>query len=380
MLLDGATMQVSFLKDLATMRHPTSAFGFLSYLHEHGRLADFINHKTMFPTRLEFHDYLEWAADRFSHVVRYGTTVRTLRPVIQPDGDVTAIEVVAADGRLVGQTRNLVFGMGLRPHLPEGVHVSERVWHNHDLRTRLRTLPTMRHSRFVVVGAGQSAAEVVEYLHRTYPNAEVCAVFSRYGYTPADDSPFANRIFDPDAVDHFYEAPEETKRALLAYHGNTNYGVVDIDLIQELYRRVYAERTAGRRRLHMLNMSRIGEVQRMSEGIRVRVDGPATDGSTFLNCDALIFATGYRPADVTALLGELASFCVTDDQGRLELTRDYRVRTDPAVRCGIYLQGGTEHSHGLSSSLLSNAAVRAGEILDSVVADRERQGRVASRR
>src|ERR1041384_4867731 len=48
MLLDDATMQVSFLKDLVTMRNPTSRFSFLNYLHERGRLVDFINHKTLF--------------------------------------------------------------------------------------------------------------------------------------------------------------------------------------------------------------------------------------------------------------------------------------------------------------------------------------------
>jgi L-ornithine N5-oxygenase len=30
------------------------------------------------------------------------------------------------------------------------------------------------------------------------------------------------------------------------------------------------------------------------------------------------------------------------------------------------VQGGTEHSHGISSSLLSNVAVRTGEIVASV--------------
>jgi L-ornithine N5-oxygenase len=49
------------------------------------------------------------------------------------------------------------------------------------------------------------------------------------------------------------------------------------------------------------------------------------------------------------------------------LQRDYRVVAEPELECGIYLQGGTEHTHGLSSSLLSNSAVRAGEILESIV-------------
>ncbi|MFN7053210.1 MAG: SidA/IucD/PvdA family monooxygenase, partial [Gemmobacter sp.] len=38
MMIPGADMQVSFLKDLVSLRDPTSGFSFLSYLHEKGRL------------------------------------------------------------------------------------------------------------------------------------------------------------------------------------------------------------------------------------------------------------------------------------------------------------------------------------------------------
>ncbi|MBQ3659658.1 MAG: PDZ domain-containing protein, partial [Bacteroidales bacterium] len=37
-------MQVSYLKDLATLRNPRSGFSFVSYLHDRGRLVDFINY------------------------------------------------------------------------------------------------------------------------------------------------------------------------------------------------------------------------------------------------------------------------------------------------------------------------------------------------
>jgi L-ornithine N5-oxygenase len=83
-----------------------------------------------------------------------------------------------------------------------------------------------------------------------------------------------------------------------------------------------------------------------------------------------VCATGYLPADPTSQLGDLARYCLRDEQGRPRVDRDYRVWTDPALTGGIYLQGGTEHSHGITSSLLSNTAVRVGEILRSVVTRR----------
>ena len=89
-----------------------------------------------------------------------------------------------------------------------------------------------------------------------------------------------------------------------------------------------------------------------------------------LRADAIVFATGYEPSDASDLLGEVGSYCLRDTDGRLSLRRDYRVETSPLVAGGIYLQGACQESHGLSSSLLSNTAVRAGEILDSLLAAR----------
>jgi L-ornithine N5-oxygenase len=371
MLIDDATMQVSFLKDLVTLRNPTSDFSFLAYLHEADRLIDFINQKSLFPLRIEFHDYLEWAASRFTDEVRYGHEVTTVTPV--RDGDtIKWFDVTARSsaGTTTVRARNLVFGMGLTPHLPPGASLSERVWHNRDLLERVESL---RHAtsfpppvRFAVIGAGQSAAEVTKYLHDEFPHAEVCGVFSRYGYSPSDDSPFANRVFDPDGVDQFYAAPPEVKRLIMDYHANTNYSVVDTDLIEELYRRVYQEKVLGAQRLRLFNVSRVVETVETGDGVRATVESLTTHEKTVLDCDVLVYATGYRPRDPLALLGDVAGRCHRDDAGRPLVARDYRLRTEASVAAGLYLQGSTEHSHGISSSLLSTTAVRAGQILDSI--------------
>src|SRR3954454_9964453 len=81
MLIDTATMQVSFLKDLVTMRNPTSGFSFLNYLQSVGRLVDFINHENLFPPRVEFHANCEWAAAKGYDVVSYATEVVAVKPV-----------------------------------------------------------------------------------------------------------------------------------------------------------------------------------------------------------------------------------------------------------------------------------------------------------
>ncbi|MEU7481865.1 lysine N(6)-hydroxylase/L-ornithine N(5)-oxygenase family protein [Lentzea sp. NPDC042327] len=355
MLLDDATMQVSFLKDLVTMRNPTSRFSFLCYLKDRGRLVDFVNHKNLFPLRVEFHDYFEWAAAQVDDLVTYDAEAVGVEAV---EDDL--FEVTTATGD-VYRARNLVFATGLRPTVPEGVVLSDRVWHNSQFLHRVGELKDPK--RLVVVGAGQSAAEAVAHLHREFPGAEICSVFSRYGYSPADDSSFANRIFDPEAVDHYFDAPDAVKQRLMDYHRNTNYSVVDVDLIAQLYRTTYREKVLGTERLKMMNMTRLVAVEESATGARAVVQSLVTGEQEFLDTDLVLLATGYDEA--TPALGALDAACARDAAGRLVVGRDYRVRT--SLRGGIYVQGGTEHSHGITSSLLSNVAVRSGEILDSVL-------------
>lgn len=378
MLIDDATMQVSFLKDLVTLRNPTSDYSFLCFLRERGRLIDFLNQKTLFPLRMEFHEYFEWAAERVSHLVAYGSEAIAVDPVRDDDGQVAYFDVTCRDtagpgGTVTHRSRNISLAMGLEPHVPPGLELGEHVWHNSQLIPRSVQLADSGAPvrRVVVLGAGQSGAEAVDYLHRTFPEAEVCSVFAKYGYTPADDSPFANRIFDPEAVDVYFSAPSEVKQSLFDYHRSTNYSVVDMELIEALYATAYREKVSGRERLRFLNVSRVRSVDPGADGtLDVTVEFLPTGERQVLPTDVLVLATGYRPRDLTPLLGEAAKLCLRDDEDEIRVGRDHRVETAPEVTAGIYLQGGTEHTHGLTSTLLSTVAVRAEEIHRSVLSGR----------
>ncbi|MFE7837080.1 lysine N(6)-hydroxylase/L-ornithine N(5)-oxygenase family protein [Streptomyces sp. NPDC057474] len=376
MLIDDATMQVSFLKDLVTMRDPTSDFSFLCYLRDRGRLVDFLNLKTLFPLRIEFHDYFEWAAARVSHLVEYSAEVVSVRPVTR-DGEIRYFDVTSRvpgdpDSLTVRRARSICVATGLEPRLPPGAALSERVWHNSELLPRVEQVRRSGQPirRAVVLGAGQSAAEAVDYLHRHFPEAEICSVFAKYGYTPADDSPFANKIFDPEAVDLYYGAPREVKQSLFDYHRSTNYSVVDMDLIESLSRAMYQEKVQGRERLRMMNVSRLREVEAGADDVKVTVEFLPTGERETLSADLLVYSTGYQPQGVDDNLGEIGKLCLRDDEDALRVGRDHRVETAPNVTADIYLQGGTEHTHGLTSTLLSTTAVRAGEICAALLARR----------
>jgi L-ornithine N5-oxygenase len=366
MLIPGATMQISFLKDLVTQRNPQSEFSFLNYLTERGRLTEFINYKTFFPTRLEFHDYLTWAAEKADTSVRYGSRVTAVREV----DDIFEVEVTGAQGGRL-YARNVVIAGGLHPQLPPGITPSKRQLHNHCFLHDLEQLPSRDHDRFVVVGAGQSAAEVAAYLHDLSPTVEVHGVFAKYGYSPADDSPFANRVFDPDAVDDFYSADPGVRRQLINYHRSTNYSAVDLPLIEDLYAREYAERVADNRRLFLRGASSVLDTQEDEGGVRVDILHHPTGTIDQIDCDAVIFATGFQPTPLRDILGDLCDEVEMDAAGRPAVSRDYRLVTSRPTVGGLFIQGNTEHTHGLTSSLLSNIAVRSEEILQSLLQSRQ---------
>ncbi|MGH3674522.1 MAG: lysine N(6)-hydroxylase/L-ornithine N(5)-oxygenase family protein [Mycobacterium sp.] len=366
MLLPASRMQIPFLKDLVTLRNAKSDFTFVNYLSKHGRLVDFIGRHTLFPSRVEFHDYLEWVAGHFTDQVRYG------QRAVKVSATRAGFAVHTETGQIM-PAGTLVLGAGLRPVLPKGVERTARQWHSHCLLSGLAGLRSDSPQRFAVVGAGQSAAEVVAHLHQSYPRAEVHAVFTRYGYSLADDSSFTNRIFDPAAVDDFFGADELVRRRLLDYHRSANYSAVDLQLIEELYSREYAERVAGTRRLFMHNASEIVDAQESSDGVRLTITNLANHSEESLDCDAVVYATGYAPTDVKSFLGELAGHYEFDVSGRPVVTRDYRLAGKSTAPGDVFLNGSVEHTHGLGATLLSNVAVRAGEIVDAVVLRRAKR-------
>lgn len=197
MLLPGARMQISFIKDLASLRDPRSHFTFLNYLHAHGRLVDFTNLGTFLPARVEYEDYLRWCASHFARLVRFGLEAVAVSPIAaaaagQPVAGFTVEARDVADGRVHGfRARNVLLATGGQPSLPEGFPLEHpRVIHSSEYTRVRQMLPKANGSyRIAVVGAGQSAAEIFHNLPTLYPNSKTWLVMRPEFLRPSDDSP-----------------------------------------------------------------------------------------------------------------------------------------------------------------------------------------------
>ncbi|OAX44087.1 hypothetical protein K503DRAFT_542757 [Rhizopogon vinicolor AM-OR11-026] len=257
MLLPGARMQISFLKDLATLRSPNSPITFVAYLHSKNRLVDFINRGNTTPTRKEYADYLAWVA---RYVQDQGTKVAFGEEVIgveeAREGTVQVLSRLIATGEIIiRRAKNLIISPGGAPWVPRCIQAllpNPRIIHTAGYLSSVEpmlavTEAATRPLRIAVVGAGQSAAEVLLDLHSRLNSMgksagqthELHIIIRGGALRPSDGGPFANEIYSPDATNILYNLPGSTRKRVLADYLSTNYGAVNPRTLESLYEVMY---------------------------------------------------------------------------------------------------------------------------------------------
>ncbi|KAI1848851.1 hypothetical protein JX266_005279 [Neoarthrinium moseri] len=420
MLLPGAKMQISFIKDMATLRDPRSHFTFLNFLHQRNRLIDFTNLSTFLPARSEYEEYLRWCANHFGDVIHYGQEAVAVSPVPTTQGGnpVSQFTVTSRNIKTSGlskfRAKNVLLAIGGQPSIPKSLPANHpRVIHSSQYAHLVPKILSKRDAsyRVAVIGGGQSAAEIFNNVQTLYPNSRTYLVMRGEFLKPSDDSPFVNSIFNPSFVDSLYPRSTAYRKALIADARATNYGVVRLELIEHLYERMYEQRrelgTDERKWPHrILGATDIVGAESEGEKLRLRVrslrDAANKDtvnvvsetAEDTLEVDLIIAATGYqRKAHLTMMDDGIASLLPKQasdsssgpaadevqldiktkrsgvEQRNVKVSRDYSVQFASgkvAPGSGIWLQGCNEGTHGLSDTLLSVLANRSDEIVDSV--------------
>ncbi|KAK9454964.1 L-ornithine 5-monooxygenase [Dipodascopsis uninucleata] len=391
MLLPDSRMQISFLKDFATLRSPRSEFTFLNYLYSSGgtdRLLGFINESSFYPLREEYNSYMSWCADKFNDWVRYSEQAISIAASPLADGStihdtLTITSLNTKSGALSSyKTKNVVVCVGGKPVIPPCLKTvaaqNPRVIHSSQFLSSVDKLKEGCR-RIAVIGAGQSAAEITEYLHGA-TDAEVDIIFSQRALRPSDDSPFVNEyVFNPESIDVMYSLPSDLRQAELDHNRQTNYSVVRLEILEKLHTTMYAEKLPSRRRrLGMRSNRRVvgAEVQRGTddrEGVLLILQDTLTGAKETVEYDAVVAATGYdHIAPCVNLLTSLEPLLVGDVKsnasGILTVDRSYRVQVDEKqISAHLWLQGSCEATHGLGDTLLSNLSIRGEEVADQII-------------
>jgi lysine N6-hydroxylase len=355
MMFPGTHLQVSPIKDLVSLVSPTNQFSFLNFIVSQGRVYRYLVSARAGVTRREFEQYYSWAA-RGVKSVRFGHRVRSA------DWDGEKFRVATSQGVHFG--RALVVGTGTAPRVPACAQrlLGARVFHVSEYLTAPRDTSGRR---VLVVGGGQSGAEVVRHL-LTAPGelpGELTWVLGRDGVFPLDDSAFTNDWFTPSAVRYFNERSGQERDRLLDAQHYASDGVSE-DLAAQIYRRLYELDYLERPSLDpfrhaVLPGARLTGLEERGDGTHLAcVSGPAGRGR-MLSPDIVVLATGFEqklPPCVSPLL-------LAADDGTLRVGPDYRVDSGPGP---VYIQNGAMKSHGAADPNLSLSSWRSAVILNSI--------------
>ncbi|MCM3386492.1 lysine N(6)-hydroxylase/L-ornithine N(5)-oxygenase family protein, partial [Bacillus subtilis] len=110
------------------------------------------------------------------------------------------------------------------------LHASQYLLNNNPVQSK----------RVVVVGGGQTGAEVFQHLisNTDAMPASVAWVSRRWNFFPLDESSFTNELYTPEYSDYFYGLSETQRRQLLAEQKLASDGISP-SLLESIYRRVY---------------------------------------------------------------------------------------------------------------------------------------------
>ncbi|MFI7482063.1 SidA/IucD/PvdA family monooxygenase [Kocuria sp. M1R5S2] len=361
MLLPWARSQVSFVKDLVTLRNPQSRFSFLNYLRVQGQLDEFVNLSTFNPYRWQLSAYQQWVADELEHVrIQFNARATHVAPRHAEDGSVQGWVTVLSDGTRIN-SRDLVIGIGRAARIPEVFHglPAERVVHSTQYGSRMKQLPAdARPHRPVVIGGAQSAAEMFMALHQDVPGCEPTMILRSIGLQNYQTSKFVNELFFPSFVDEFYKMPAETRLQVLEEMNPTNYAALAPPFLDEIYSMLFQQRMLGQQRSFVRPLTEVIGARMDGDDVVLDVRDRKSGNVEPLRCDMVFLGTGYdqqMPPLVCDIVTRLGLSEVT-------VSRHYRMELGVSGRGAIYLQGVNERTHGIADSLISVLAHRSQEI------------------
>lgn len=359
--LADAALQVSMLKDLVSLADPTSPFSFLNYLHDAGRIYHYLNAQFDAVPRMEFRNYLAWAAEKNPNVV-FGEEVLAV-----DFDDAARVFRITTDKREL-TADHVSVGVGNQPWLPPMAQPflnDPRIFHISEFTTAATDLAGLR---VTVVGGGQSGAEAfLDLINR--PDAQlprrVSWISRRANFFPIDDSPFTNDYYMPDHSDYFASLPTAVRQTFNTQHLLTSDGISEATL-RAIYQRIYRHHyIQGRPDLVALypNRNLVNLDMHPASGYELSLThGQHPELVENLDTDVIVFATGFRPNPM-GFLAPLAHRMRTEG-GEYQIDQHYAACWDGPPDRHIFLQNATRGQRGLADPNLSLLAWRSQRILD----------------
>jgi len=361
MLLDGTDIQHNPLRDFVTPRNPQSAYSFLSFLKVRGRLLDYLNLGVHYALRKDYAEYIRWTARHFDRWVAYGLGVSNIHIEESGHSGGPRIMLETTSGEKI-RARALSFGPGRSALVPSQFFplMGDRVEHFTSYLSAVSRWKAQGVARSIaVVGASQSAVEIILDLCDRLPGTVIHSVQRGFGFRLKDTSPFTEHAYFPEFVDAYHASSIHRQRALTADLWRSNYSAADGDVISRLYLKLYEQRLDGRERVRMHTQRTIEGVERTTEGVALQLFDQAGGASERLFVDAVVLATGFRnfgdgPDQELwhPLLNGIAPLAEKREDGSLVISRTYRLEParDGTSLPPMFVNGLCESTHGFGDA------------------------------
>ncbi|EJM98648.1 lysine N(6)-hydroxylase/L-ornithine N(5)-oxygenase family protein [Herbaspirillum sp. YR522] len=360
LLLDDATLQNPFLADLVTLADPRSEFSFLNYCKQTSRLYSCYMREQWYLRRTEYNRYCQWVVGRLQNVrMGYQATL------LGYDDTLGAYRVSGRD-QVAGRgfklhARKLVLGLGSVPRLPRCCNQDAAPYlHSADYLQHKPAL--LRRRRIVVIGSGQSAAEVYYDLLRASASHafELTWITRAPRFFQMENSKLTLELVSPDYTDHFFSLPAHCRRRLLRRQASLYKGI-NANLIAAIYDLLDQRMHDAPQRYRLASASALRACHHDAgaDCFRLRFRHLDSLRDFSLEADGVVFATGYR-SPPPELLAPLHSRIDWGDDGRYRMTRDYAIDRSGGE---IFVQNGGLDSHGIGNPDLGLCCHRNARIL-----------------
>lgn len=358
MMLEGATMQTSFIADLVTLADPTSPYSFLSYAKAQGRLYSFYIKEDFFLLRREYNLYCQWVAAQLGNL-RFNERVSEVR-FLEEQQLYRVATVSAAGSETSYLCRKLVLGTGTEPVMPPCcnglpvMHSSEYLSHREKLRA-------MKH--VTLIGSGQSAAEIYFDLLKDADKrgARVDWLTRSERFFPLEYTKLTLEMTSPDYVDYFHGLPMAERDDLLRQQ-RCLYKGINRSQINRIFDELYRQGLDGEVPSRLLTNTSLVGINQIDKGYRLSLEHQESGERWQQQTEGLIVASGYGYRE-PGFLNALQSSLNRDAAGRLAVARNYSIDK----RRTIYVQNAELHTHGLAAPDLTMACYRNSIILREIL-------------
>lgn len=364
MLLPGSTLQVSYLADLVTLADPCSSFTYLNFLRKQGRLLQFGIHENNVITRREYNRYCRWVCTQLPNL-QFNWRVTDIS--YQEDRQyylITGMHPLTGASRRI-MARHVVIGVGTQPYIPDFAEplLGDQILHSSQYLKYQTALS--RSKKVVVVGSGQSAAEIFYDLLQAGPaSGQHLSWMTRSPrFYAMEHTKLSFEMATPAYIDHFYRL-SETRKPITIRQQDTLYKGINYQLINAVYDRLYELMTEGMSVPVTLMTNVILKEIHPSKmrGWMLRFHHEEQEQSFDLEVEHIILATGYK-TKIPPFLKSIQHLIRYDAQGNFDITRKYAIDAHHT----LFVQNAEMHTHGFTAPELGLGPYRNAVIINTIL-------------